>query len=234
MPDSPPERLQQKARGWQAESPSATEPDELRAQLQGFWRLLFTSSSARARDGVTGYGALHSACTSWMTRVHYTATSGLAPNPEPEPALCPVSLQVPPTAPTILYQVRSLRRGVCSPSSSATRSKWRVATRSHFRRSRSWATPGRGARSWRWARATSASRRRRARASSACSRRAPHLRRLCTPAFAPRLFAPRLSPPHAPPRLFSSYCAPLPQPLLHSFRTLPSVLCHPFAGLPQG
>ena len=87
MPDSPPERLQQKARGWQAESPSATEPDELRAQLQGFWRLLFTSSSARARDGVTGYGALHSACTSWMTRVHYTATSGLAPNPEPEPAL---------------------------------------------------------------------------------------------------------------------------------------------------
>lgn len=39
-----------------AESPSATEPDELRAQLQGFWRLLFTSSSARARDGVTGYG----------------------------------------------------------------------------------------------------------------------------------------------------------------------------------
>ena len=227
MPDLPPERLQQKARGWQAESPSATEPDELRAQLQGFWRLLFTSSPARSRDGVTGYGALHSACTSWMTRVHYTATSGLAPNPEREPALCPVSLQVPRQPQR--YQVRSHRRGVCSPSSSATRSKWRVATRSHFRRSRSWATPGRGARSWRWARATSASRRRRARASSACSRRAPHLRRLGTPAFAPRL-----SPPHAPPRLISSYCAPLPQPLLHSFRTLPSVPCHPFAGLPQG
>ena len=89
VPDSPPERLQQKARGWQAESPSATEPDELRAQLQGFWRLLITSSAARARDGVTGYGALHSAFTSWLARVHYTATSGLAPNPEPEPALCP-------------------------------------------------------------------------------------------------------------------------------------------------
>jgi len=40
----------------QAESATETEPDELRAQLQGFWRLLFTSSTARARDGVTGYG----------------------------------------------------------------------------------------------------------------------------------------------------------------------------------
>ena len=119
--------------------------------------------------------------------------------------------------------MRSLRRGVCSPSSSATRSKWRVATRSHFRRSRSWATPGRGARSWRWARATSASRRRRARASSACSRRAPRLRRLCTPTFAPRL-----SPPHAPPRLISSYCATLPKP---SF--IPSERFHLCSAIPS-
>lgn len=63
-PDLPPERLHQKAPGWQAESATETEPDELRAQLQGFWRLLFTSSAARARDGVTGYGALYSAFTS--------------------------------------------------------------------------------------------------------------------------------------------------------------------------
>jgi len=40
----------------QADSATESDPEELRAQLQGFWRLLFTSSAARARNGVTGYG----------------------------------------------------------------------------------------------------------------------------------------------------------------------------------
>ena len=98
VPYLPPQSLHQQARGWQAESATETEPDELRAQLQGFWRLLFTSSTARARDGVTGYGALYSAFTSCITQVHYTAMSALysyewtRPNPEPEPA--PTSIEI--------------------------------------------------------------------------------------------------------------------------------------------
>ena len=57
---------------WQAESAIEANPEELRSQLQGFWRLLFTSSSARARDGVTGYGALHIVHQQIAFLLHYT------------------------------------------------------------------------------------------------------------------------------------------------------------------
>ena len=98
-----------------------------------------------------------------------------------------------------------------------------MATRSHFRRSRSWATPGRGARSWRWARATSASRRRRARASSACSRRAPRLRRSAPPPLRPaslrRTLRPASSPPTAQLCLNPSF---IPSERFHLCSAIPS------------
>jgi len=46
--------LEQLAKTQAAAEPRS--PEELREQLHGFWRLLFTSSPARAKNGVTGYG----------------------------------------------------------------------------------------------------------------------------------------------------------------------------------